>query len=158
LPDGFDVASAEIPGAEPTGDLNHGDVIDLGGRSLEAFHTPGHSPGGVTLLDRENRLLFPGDAVYLGPMFAYRPYSDPVAYRESLRLLAKLADLSDAVYPSHNQSPMTPEDVRSMHRAYESIWSGATPPTSSQADYDRFDFDGFSFWLRPGGYGQDVSS
>jgi glyoxylase-like metal-dependent hydrolase (beta-lactamase superfamily II) len=57
LPDDFDAASAAIPGCEPTGFLDHRDVIDLGGRALEAFHTPGHSPGGITLLDRANRRL-----------------------------------------------------------------------------------------------------
>jgi glyoxylase-like metal-dependent hydrolase (beta-lactamase superfamily II) len=153
LPADFDPATAQIQGAEPTGDLKHGDVIDLGGRTLEAFHTPGHSPGGITLLDRANRLLFPGDAIYLGPMFAWRPYSDPVAYCKSLRLLAELAEAVDVVYPSHNQSPVTPDDVRRMHAAYEDIWSGRKQPDRREPERDVFEFDGFSYWLRPGAYG-----
>lgn len=152
LPADFDVTSAEIPPCEPTGYLKHGDVIDLGGRRLEAFHTPGHSPGGITLLDRDNRLLFPGDAVYLGPMFAYRATSDPLAYRASLRLLAELADDVDVVYPSHNTVPMTPQQLRDMHSAYEAIWSGRAPDRS-EPDKDVFLFEGFSFWLAPGRYG-----
>lgn len=159
LPEDFDAAGAEIPGCEPSGFLNHGDVIDLGGRALEAFHTPGHSPGGITLLDRANRLLFPGDAVYLGPMFSYRATSDPVAYRATLKLLAELAGAADVVYPSHNQVPMTPQQVRDMHNAYEAIWAGR-PPDRSDPDKDIFEFDSFSFWLRPGAYGdrQGVSA
>jgi glyoxylase-like metal-dependent hydrolase (beta-lactamase superfamily II) len=156
LPDGFDPETAAIPPCEPTGFLNHGDSIDLGGRVLEVFHTPGHSPGGITLLDRANRILFPGDAIYAGPMFSYRPYSDPVAYRESLRLLAELADIVDVVYPSHNAVPLTPDDVRAMHRAYEEIWAGREPD-ERQGDRDIFRFDTFSFWLRPGGYGQGAA-
>lgn len=154
LPVDFDVASAEIVGAQPTGELNHGDQIDLGGRVLEAFHTPGHSPGGITLLDREHRILFPGDAIYLGPMFAWRPNSDPAAYRESLRLLAELADACDVVYPSHNQSPITPDDVRRMQAAYEDIWAGRKQPDAREDGRDVFAFDGFAFWLRTGGYGE----
>ena len=51
LPSDFDPSSG-IPGCAPTGWLEHGDRIDLGGRVLEVFHTPGHSPGGVSFLDR----------------------------------------------------------------------------------------------------------
>lgn len=152
LPADFDRALAEIAGTEPSGFLNHGDVVDLGGRRLEVFHTPGHSPGGMTLLDREARALFPGDAVYAGPMFAYRDYSDPVAYRASLRLLADLANEVDVVYPSHNAVPLTSGDVKRMHEAYEAIWAGRQPDESA-TDRDIFRFDDFSFWLAPGGYG-----
>ena len=122
---------------------------------LEAFHTPGHSPGGVTLLDRENRILFPGDAVYAGPMFAWRPYSDPVAYRETLRLLSDLSQHVDVVYPSHNRVPLSPDEVRSMHSAYEEIWAGRTPDEQDDAKAI-FDFGSFSFWLPIGGYRGDA--
>lgn len=152
LPADLDPETIQIPGCEPSAELNHGDIIDLGGRTLEVFHTPGHSPGGITLLDQANRLLFPGDAVYMGPMFAWRPYADPVAYRETLRLLAELADEVDTVYPAHNRVPMTPDEVRMMHRAYEEIWSGREPD-ERRPDRDIFRFDGFEFWLRSGAYG-----
>jgi glyoxylase-like metal-dependent hydrolase (beta-lactamase superfamily II) len=153
LPSEFNPERAEIPGCEPAGTLQHGDEIDLGGRVLEAFHTPGHSPGGITLLDRQNRILFPGDAVYLGPMFAYRPYSDPHAYRESLRLLSELSAQVEAVYPSHNAVPLTPDVVQRMHEAYEAIWSGVVKPEQADSEKHVFLFGDFSFWLRPGGYG-----
>ena len=118
----------------------------------EAFHTPGHSPGGITLLDRDARALFPGDAVYAGPMFAWKSYSDPVAYRESLRLLAELSELVDAVYPSHNRVPLLPEEVRAMQAAYEEVWAGRKPDRSDD-DKDIFEFGDFSYWLPREGYG-----
>lgn len=152
LPADFDGGTAEIEGCEPTGTIEHGAQFDLGGRVLEAFHTPGHSPGGITLLDRENRILFPGDAIYAGPMFAWRPYSDPAAYRESLRLLAELADAVDVAYPSHNRVPLLPDEIRAMHAAYEAIWAGRTPDQRDDAK-DVFEFGDFSFWLPRGGYG-----
>ena len=151
LPDDFDVERASIAGCEPTGTIEHGQRFDLGGRVLEAFHTPGHSPGGITLLDREARVLFPGDAVYAGPMFAWKAYSDPVAYRESLRLLAELSELVDVVYPSHNRVPLSPEEVRTMHAAYEEVWAGRTLDRSDDQK-DIFEFGDFSFWLPRGGY------
>lgn len=155
LPDDFDPEIASIPGCQPSGELNHGDRIDLGGRVLEVFYTPGHSPGGITLLDRANRILFPGDAVYAGPMFAYRPYSDPVRYRETLKLLASLSDLVDVVYPSHNAVPLSPADVKAMYRAYEDIWAGRAPDRED-SEKQVFEFESFSFWLRPGAYGPDA--
>jgi glyoxylase-like metal-dependent hydrolase (beta-lactamase superfamily II) len=35
--------------------------IDLGDRTIEVIHTPGHTPGSVCFLDKERRLLFTGD-------------------------------------------------------------------------------------------------
>ena len=38
-----------------------GFVYDLGGRTLEVFQIPDHTPDGIALLDRKERLLFTGD-------------------------------------------------------------------------------------------------
>ena len=43
--------------------LWEGDVIDLGSRRFEVVHIPGHTPGSIALLDRENRVLVVGDTV-----------------------------------------------------------------------------------------------
>ncbi|MCR4763521.1 MAG: MBL fold metallo-hydrolase [Lachnospiraceae bacterium] len=43
--------------------LKEGDVIDLGGRTLEIYDLPGHTPGGILLLLKEDRILFTGDSV-----------------------------------------------------------------------------------------------
>jgi glyoxylase-like metal-dependent hydrolase (beta-lactamase superfamily II) len=157
LPSGFDPTTASIPGTVPSGYLVEGDQIDLGDRTLEVFHTPGHSPGGITLLDREAKLLFPGDAVYAGPMFAYRPTTSPLDYRESLRKIAELASIVDVIYPSHNRVPLTPDDVVRMHEAYEEIWAGRQPD-ERLPDRDIFVFEDFAFWLRPGAYGRKAVS
>ena len=47
----------------PFRDILPGDVIDLGGKTLEVFALPGHTPGGILLLLREDRILFTGDSV-----------------------------------------------------------------------------------------------
>jgi hydroxyacylglutathione hydrolase len=45
-------------------DLKEGDQLDLGdGKTLEIFHTPGHSRGSISLLYNKDRALFTGDAV-----------------------------------------------------------------------------------------------
>jgi glyoxylase-like metal-dependent hydrolase (beta-lactamase superfamily II) len=43
--------------------FNDGAVIDVGGASIEAIHTPGHSPGMTSILFREHRILLTGDEV-----------------------------------------------------------------------------------------------
>ncbi len=93
--------------------------------------------------------MFPGDAIYAGPMFAHNDYGDPVAYRKTLRRLAELADDVDVVYPSHNRVPLAPADVQAMHKAYEEIFEGREPDEST-ADYDVYAFGEFSFWMPPG--------
>ena len=47
----------------PFREVREGDVFDLGGRTLEVFELPGHTPGGILLLLREDRILFTGDSV-----------------------------------------------------------------------------------------------
>ena len=47
--------------------LAEGDHVDLGGQALEVLHTPGHSPGGISLVSRpEDRppVVFTGDALF----------------------------------------------------------------------------------------------
>ncbi len=149
LPAEADPETARIPGKEPTGELNDGDVVDLGGRVLHVYHTPGHSPGGVTLIDHDNRLMFPGDAIYAGPMFAHNAYGDPEAYRATLRRLAELAADVEVVYPSHNRVPLAPDEVVAMHHAYEEIYAGRAPDEHRE-DCDVHTFGDFSFWMPAG--------
>ena len=47
----------------PFSPVREGDAFDLGGRRLEAYELPGHTPGGIVLLLREDRILFTGDSV-----------------------------------------------------------------------------------------------
>lgn len=44
-------------------EMKEGDIFDLGGISLEVYEIPGHTKGSVCLLDREDRVLFTGDAI-----------------------------------------------------------------------------------------------
>jgi hydroxyacylglutathione hydrolase len=56
------------PGQPPkiTGDLTPGEIIQAGDIALEVRHTPGHSPGSVTLVDPTGRRAFTGDALFAG--------------------------------------------------------------------------------------------
>jgi glyoxylase-like metal-dependent hydrolase (beta-lactamase superfamily II) len=147
LPADFD-PSHGIPGREPTGLLSHGDMIDLGDRVLEVFHTPGHSPGGLTFLDRQASAMFIGDLLYLGPMLLFFPGGDLSAFRDSLQLAAELAAAVDTVYPAHHETPIQPKDVREIRDAFETVWAGREPDRRGSAygypvlihDFGRFSF------------------
>ncbi|MBO4899983.1 MAG: MBL fold metallo-hydrolase [Lachnospiraceae bacterium] len=47
----------------PFRDILPGEVIDLGGRTLTLYGLPGHTPGGLLLLLKEDRILFTGDSI-----------------------------------------------------------------------------------------------
>ena len=41
--------------------IEEGYVFELGNRPVEVLHIPGHTPGGISLMDDKNRILFSGD-------------------------------------------------------------------------------------------------
>ena len=43
--------------------VGDGDLIDLGGRTLEVLEIPAHAPSSIAFLDRKERILFTGDEV-----------------------------------------------------------------------------------------------
>ena len=87
--------------------LWEGDRIDLGGRSFEVILIPGHTPGGIALLDAENRILFSGDSVQNGNIFMFGPGRNIHAYIESMTKLAAISDRFDTVYASHGSIPIS---------------------------------------------------
>jgi glyoxylase-like metal-dependent hydrolase (beta-lactamase superfamily II) len=64
---GYDIAAYELVPVVPARSLVDGDVVDLGDRTLEVLHLPGHTPGSIGLLDEKNRILFTGDVIYDPP-------------------------------------------------------------------------------------------
>lgn len=92
-------ASYQIPPA-PLGDtISDEDEINIGGRTLTVIHTPGHSPGSVSLFDADNRLLFCADVLHDGYIFDDIPGADPVAVRHSHARLLMLN--FDYALPGH---------------------------------------------------------
>lgn len=61
---GWTTADWTLRPAPLTGTLAEGDSVDLGDRVFTVLHLPGHSPGGIGLLDERNGLFLTGDAIY----------------------------------------------------------------------------------------------
>jgi len=104
-----------ISPAPLTATLEEGDVIDLGDRLFEVLHLPGHSPGGIGLLDRQNGIFFSGDAIYRGTMVDDLPHSDKAVYRETM---ARIAALDIAVAHGGHGQALSPEEMRAIALAY----------------------------------------
>jgi glyoxylase-like metal-dependent hydrolase (beta-lactamase superfamily II) len=65
------------------------------------MHTPGHSPGGICLLDREAGVLFSGDTIYDSRLFDELPGSDISSYVKTVARLRSLAEIR-MVCPGHD--------------------------------------------------------
>ena len=65
---GYDMASYRLRDAAVTEIVTEGDVVDIGNRSFEVLHLPGHSPGSIGLWEAKTGTLFSGDAIYDGPL------------------------------------------------------------------------------------------
>lgn len=104
LPARFAPRDYRIHPSAATRSIADRDRLDLGGRSLEVIHTPGHSPGSVCLFDRANHLLFTGDSLYAGTMWLQTDDADFCAFRESLARLSNLAMDINFILGGHNEA------------------------------------------------------
>jgi glyoxylase-like metal-dependent hydrolase (beta-lactamase superfamily II) len=80
--------------------LVQGETFQAGSLAFEVLHTPGHSPGGVTLKIGDN--LFTGDALFAGSI-GRSDFSNSNAEELLLGINAKLLSQPDAhvVYSGH---------------------------------------------------------
>lgn len=143
LPTGFDPATATILPSHPNGVLQGGESFNLGGRTLEVIHCPGHSPGGIALFDPDFGVLFSTDVAYPDALYAYSDEADLEAYHRSLTRLALLTPVLRTVYPSHGPSPMEPALLPVMRDAVGEILNGRSPDRID-GNVARHEYDGFS--------------
>ncbi|MDI6799510.1 MAG: MBL fold metallo-hydrolase [Actinomycetota bacterium] len=80
-------------------EVDDGDVIELGDLSFEVIHTPGHTPGSISL--KLDDLLFTGDLLFAGSVGRTDfPYGSYEVLKESLERVASLPD-EVKVLPGH---------------------------------------------------------
>jgi glyoxylase-like metal-dependent hydrolase (beta-lactamase superfamily II) len=101
---------------EPDREVMDGDLIALGGLTFEVLHTPGHTPGGISLVagpEGGPPVVFSGDTLFAGGIgrtdFPGGSYQGLLA---SIR--ERLFALSDdtVVYPGHGESTTRGEERR----------------------------------------------
>jgi hydroxyacylglutathione hydrolase len=82
--------------------LRHGDTLTLEGQDWAVLHTPGHSPGGITLHHAPSRTAIVGDTLFAGSIGRSDfPGSDFTTLARSIR--ERLYTLPDdtTIYPGH---------------------------------------------------------
>ncbi|WP_150307778.1 MBL fold metallo-hydrolase [Planctomonas psychrotolerans] len=68
---------AVYPDTAPDAEVADGDTFAIAGTTLEALHTPGHSPGSTCYLLADEGTVFSGDTLFAGgPGATGRSYSD----------------------------------------------------------------------------------
>jgi hydroxyacylglutathione hydrolase len=90
----------EMPAFKP---INDGDIIDLGGLTLEVILLPGHTPGGICLLLREKRILFTGDGIN---HHLWMQLDESLPLKEFLKNLDKISwvtEKADYILHGHTQ-------------------------------------------------------
>lgn len=106
---------------QPTGLLQEGDVIDIGDRKLTIFHTPGHSPGHITVFDTRKGYLFTGDLLYdETPVYAFYPTTSPEDLINSLEKIAEIPHVTK-VFGSHNTLGLEPEILEEVKSAVREL-------------------------------------
>lgn len=91
---------------EPDRFLAEGDQVSLNGLSLKVIETPGHSPGGISLVSSDGKICFAGDALFAGSIGRTDlPGGDYNTLIESIK--TKLIPLGDDVKVLTGHGPAT---------------------------------------------------
>ena len=105
----------------PTGLLNDRDEIELGNRKLIIYHTPGHSPGHISIFDNRTGYLFTGDLLYdETPVYAFFPTTDPVELVQSLKKISKISNVTK-IFGGHNTIGLDPNILHEVENAVEEL-------------------------------------
>ena len=104
--------------------VKEGDVIDLGGRSLQIIDIPGHTPGSIAILDEKYRVLISGDSVEDGNIFMFGHGRDIDLYIKSMKHLTDYDGRYDEVYAMHGSIPVKPDILPKLIEGAEAIRQG----------------------------------
>jgi glyoxylase-like metal-dependent hydrolase (beta-lactamase superfamily II) len=86
----YDMAGYGTKDAPVTEIVAEGDIVDIGNRSFEVLHLPGHSPGSIGLWEAKTGTLFSGDAIYDGPLLDEIDGADIPTYVRTMKRLREL--------------------------------------------------------------------
>ncbi|MGQ9682574.1 MAG: MBL fold metallo-hydrolase [Anaerolineae bacterium] len=97
---GFSLGGPPSPPADRL--LEDGEVLTVGACTLQVLHTPGHTPGGISLYNAEAGIVFSGDALFCqGIGRTDLPGGDPDTLLRSIRQRLLTLPPETMVYPGH---------------------------------------------------------
>lgn len=124
--------------AHQGGDVSHaralweGDVIELGGRSLEVVLIPGHTPGSIVLIERARQRLFSGDSIQSGTIFMCGAGRSAHAYIQSMKRIRDYIEGIERIHPSHGDIDVQPGIIPLLIDGMERVLSGQITPQTAE--------------------------
>ncbi len=105
--------------------IENGQEIDLGGRIIEVFFTPPHTPGSTTYFDKTSGYGFSGDSFGSGNLLLFGTFSELISTCE--QTLAYMKDNGiDFLYPGHffGKNQETPKRLTDMIALSKDVLKG----------------------------------
>lgn len=91
--------------------IKDGDLIECAGMKLKVLHTPGHTPGGISLLIDDS--IFTGDTLFSGSIGrSDLPGGSPQVLLNSIKKILSL-DENLIIYPGHGPSTTVRQELHS---------------------------------------------
>lgn len=119
----------------PFKDIKHGDVIDLGGLHVEIISLPGHTPGSILLLLKEDRILFTGDAINHHLWMQLHHSTSLAMFRDNLKKVQYLKNEADHILHGHGQGL---DDISLLEKTLQGIEEILADNTEGDEDYTWF--------------------
>lgn len=137
FPREFHIDDYSIFKGAPTRILHDGEQIDLGNRTLQVIHTPGHSPGHCCFYEPDRGWLYSGDLIYKGCLDAFYPTTDPLLFMHSVEKVRKLH--LEKVLPAHHQLNIPVSLVDKISKAFDELYyQGKLWQGNGTFDYGEF--------------------
>jgi hydroxyacylglutathione hydrolase len=113
-----------VPGT--TGDLNPGDELTIGGLTVKALHTPGHTAGMLSLLV-DGSELYTGDTLFKGSVGGVRaPGSTSFAdIKHSIMEVILSLPGETVLRPGHTDPSTVADELE--HNPFVRVWRGLDP-------------------------------
>jgi hydroxyacylglutathione hydrolase len=118
-----------VPGT--TGDLNPGDEVEIGGLTVKALHTPGHTAGMLNLLV-DGKELFTGDTLFKGSVGGVRGSGSTsfADIKHSIMDVILTLPGETVLRPGHTDPSTVADELE--HNPFVRIWRGLDPEGDEQ--------------------------
>ncbi|MPM95963.1 hypothetical protein SDC9_143119 [bioreactor metagenome] len=105
----------------------------MGGETVTAYHVPGHTPGGLVLLDTARRRLYSGDM--LSDLSLYM-FMDHCSLKNYITSMDKIAVLPfDEAYTCHGTLVLGKESADGLRAVAAGVLDGSVVPETARKEF-----------------------